>query len=383
MTATGRSPRVEMLASTLVTGGAERVIEALALGLPARGMPVRILCLHEAGAVGEAIARRGTPVLSRIAKRRRDPLAFVRLASLFARNRGSALLSLDHHDAVFAGAAAARAAGLKHRFLAVHSTGLWGKRGSFSMSDRLALGSYEGIVALARTHADYLVRREGIDERRIRIIPNGVDTERFRPPASGVEREGTRRELSIPAGRFVVAIVAALRPEKNHRLLLDAAVRIASSRSDFLFLIVGEGPEGEDLRRRARDRSLDDSVRFLGRRDDIPAILRAADASVLCSHPVVETFPLAVLEAMSCGLPVVASDVGAVREMMADGEEGRIVRPGDLEALAGTLLALAEAPEERKRMGRRARERVVGDFAVEGMVRRYADMFRGALGETG
>jgi glycosyltransferase involved in cell wall biosynthesis len=368
-----------MLASTLVTGGAERVIEALALALPVHGLPVRVLCLHGPGSVGEAIARRGTPVLSGIAHGRRDPLAFARLASLFVRNRGAVLLSLDHHDAVFAGAAAARAAGLKHRFLAVHSTGLWGKRSSFSMSDRLVLGAYDGIVALAKAHADYLVRREGIDERRIRIIPNGVDTERFRPAASDAEREGARSALSIPAGRFVVAVVAALRPEKNHGLLLDAAARIAAARGDFLFLIVGEGPEEEHLRRRANAGSLGNSVRFLGRREDIPAILSAADASVLCSHPVVETFPLAVLEAMSCGVPVVASDVGAVREMIADGEEGRVIGAGDVEALAETLLALADAPEERKRMGGRARERVVRDFAVGGMVRRYAEMFREAL----
>jgi glycosyltransferase involved in cell wall biosynthesis len=134
------------------------------------------------------------------------------------------------------------------------------------------------------------------------------------------------------------------------------------------------------LQRRSRELSLGDAVRFLGRRDDIPAILSAADVSVLCSHPVVETFPLAVLEAMSAGLPVVASDVGAVREMIRDGEEGRIISPGDVEALAGSLVALADAPDARKRMGMRGRERVVRDFAVEGMVGRYAEMFGEALG---
>jgi glycosyltransferase involved in cell wall biosynthesis len=126
--------------------------------------------------------------------------------------------------------------------------------------------------------------------------------------------------------------------------------------------------------------SLGDGVRFLGRREDIPEILAAVDASVLCSHPVVETFPLAVLEAMACGLPVVASDVGAVREMIADGEEGRIVPPGDVEALAGALVSLAEAPEAARAMGSRGRARVVRDFTVETMVGRYAEMFGEALG---
>jgi glycosyltransferase involved in cell wall biosynthesis len=102
---------------------------------------------------------------------------------------------------------------------------------------------------------------------------------------------------------------------------------------------------------------------------------------VLCSHPVVETFPLAVLEAMSSGVPVVACDVGAVREMIRDGDEGCIIRPGGAEALAGSLVFLADSPEARKRMGIRGRERVVRDFTVEGMVGKYAEMFAEALGE--
>ena len=248
------------------------------------------------------------------------------------------------------------------------------------MSDRLVLGSYEGIVALAKAHADYIVRREGIEEGRIRIIPNGVDAGRFHPVRSEGERESLRNALSISASRFVVAIIAALRPEKNHGMLLDAAARIRARRDDFIFLVVGEGPEAEKLQRRSRELSLGDAVRFLGRRDDIPAILSAADASVLCSHPVVETFPLAVLEAMSSGLPVVASDVGAVREMIVDGEEGRIISPGDVEALVEALVALAEAPDAGRRMGTKGRERVIRDFTVEGMVGRYAEMFGEALG---
>ncbi|MCX5753794.1 MAG: glycosyltransferase [Candidatus Krumholzibacteria bacterium] len=381
MTRAGQFPRVEILASTLVTGGAERVIEALVFALPARGLSARVLCLHEPGDVGAGIARRGAPVVSRIARGRRDPFACARLASLFGRDRKAVLLSLDHHDAVFIGSVAARLAGLKHRFLAVHSTGLWGKRSSFSMSDRFVLGSYEGIVALARAHADYLVRREGIEEGKIRIIPNGVDPGRFRPARSEEERGALRSALSIPAARFVVAMVAALRPEKNHGMFLDAAARIKARRNDFLFLAIGGGPEAEKLQRRSRELSLGDAVRFMGRREDIPAILSAADASVLCSHPVVETFPLAVLEAMSSGLPVVASDVGAVREMMSDGEEGRIISPGDVGSLVESLVALADAPETGRRMGIRGRERVLREFTVDGMVGRYAEMFVGAVGK--
>ena len=369
-------PRVEILASTLVTGGAERVIAALARGLPPRGLAVRVFCLHGPGEVGTEIASSGVPLISNLARFRYDPSVCVRLARAWRKGRDAVLLTLDHHDAIFAGAIASRWAGVRGRLLAVHSTGLWGKAGSFSWSDRLVLGSYERIVALARTHADYLVEREGVTRERVSIIPNGVDTEAFRPTRSAEERDGLRRELSIPPGRFAVAMVAALRPEKNHGMLLDAAARIAERRGDFLFLIVGEGNEAEKLRSRARAQSLGDSVRFLGRRRDVSRILAASDASVLCSWPVVETFPLVVLESMASCIPVVATDVGAVREMLVDREEGFIVPPGDVCAFADTLIGLAERTEMRREIGLRARARVVRDFTIDNMIDSYSNLIR-------
>lgn len=357
------------------------MIEALAQGLPRHGYAVRVLCLREPGEVGAAIARSGVPVVSRIARFRFDPYACIRLASALRSDREGVLLSLDHHDAVFAGAIASRCAGMKHRLLAVHSTGLWGRESSFSRSDRLVLGAYERIIALAKAHADHLAERERIERSRLSIIPNGIDTGRFRPARSEEERAQLRSALSIPRECFVVTIVAALRPEKNHAMLLEVASRIAKRRGDFLFLVVGEGAEGARLQRMARDLSLGEHVRFMGRRDDVSDILAAADALVLCSHPVVETFPLVVLEAMACALPVVATDVGAVREMLVSGEEGFIVAPGDVDALSGALISLAGESETRKRIGVRARERVMRDFTVETMVRRYAALFSEVSGK--
>ncbi|HEY5133923.1 MAG TPA: glycosyltransferase [Candidatus Krumholzibacteriaceae bacterium] len=374
-----QSPRVEILASTLVTGGAERVIAALVRGLPRQGLPVRVFCLHGPGEVGAEIASSGTPLISDVARFKYDLSACVRLARAWRNGGDAVVLSLDHHDAIFAGAVASRWAGMRGRLLAVHSTGLWGKAGSFSWSDRVVLGSYERIVALASAHADYLVERERVKRERVSIIPNGVDTAVFRPARSTEEREGLRRELSIPRERFAVAMVAALRPEKNHGMFLDAAARIAERRRDFLFLIVGEGNEAEKLQRRAQDLSLGDSVRFLGRRNDVSRILAASDASALCSWPVVETFPLVVLESMACCVPVVATDVGAVREMLVDRQEGFIVPPGDVSAFAETLMDLARQPEMRHETGLKARERVVRDFGIDNMINRYAVLIREVL----
>lgn len=372
-----RDPRVAFLASTLATGGAERVVESLACGLPRRGVETRVFCLRPSGEIGDAIAAAGVRLTPGIARFRRDPLAAARLAALLRGWRPDVLVSLDHHDAIVAGALARAFGGSFRLVLMVHSTGLWGNRATFSWIDRLALPSFDRIVALARSHERYLVEREGVDSKRIAIVANGVDTGRFVPAGSPAERIALRGSLGIGEGDFAAAIVAGLRPEKNHAMFLRAAARVRGAHPRSTFLIVGEGAEEGNLRALAADLFPSGGVRFLGRREDVPSVLAACDALALASHPVVETFPLVVLEAMSCGLPVAVTDVGSVREMLVDGEEGFIVSSGDEAALAEKLLFLASRPDEARRMGERGRERVKRDFTVGAMISGYETLVRG------
>jgi len=237
---------------------------------------------------------------------------------------------------------------------------------------------FDRVVALARSHGDYLKREEGIPAEKIVVIHNGVDTSRFSPAASPGERNGLRAGLGIPAEAFVVAIVAALRPEKNHDMFLRAASELRGR--GYLFLVVGEGGEERRLKDLAAQLSLGDSVRFMGRRKDIPDILAASDLFVLCSHPVVETFPLSVLEAMSSGVPAVSTRVGSVETILEDGREGLLIEPGDERALAGAIRSLREDGTRRREMGARARSRVVERFSLDGMVGRYAALFDDLLG---
>jgi len=371
-----REPRVAFLASTLVTGGAERVVEALARGLPRRGLETRVFCLRARGEVGAALEEAGVPVVADVARFRRDPFAAAPLAAALRRMRPHVVVSLDHRDAIWTAPAAAALAGVRRLVLMIHSTGLWGKRGTFSPADRLVLPFYDRIVALARSHADYLVDRERVDARRVAIVPNGVDVERFRPGGGARSRGAFRESIGVRADAFVVSIVAALRPEKNHAMFLRAASRVRERRADALFLVAGEGKEEEGLRALVRGLGLGDAVRFLGRRGDVPDLLAASDALVLSSHPVVETFPLVVLEGMAAGLPVVATDVGSVREMMVDGDEGFIVSCDDDAALAERLLFLASSPDEGKRMGERGRARAVREFTVDAMISGYEALVR-------
>lgn len=367
---------VFILASTLVLGGAEKVVRALALGLPGHGFNPHIICLRGLGSVGEDLCRRGVTARFGLMRSRFDAAVFVRLYNLFREGRESILYVLDHHDALFWGGLASRAAGVRWRITPVHSTGLWGKKGSFTFTDRLVLPLYDRVVALSAMHADYVARRGGIDHSRIAVINNGIDTGRFRPVESREERGRVRESLALAPGDFVVAIVAALRPEKNHEMFLRAAARFHARGGSGVFLVVGDGKEAGKLHGLAGELGLGSAVRFMGARDDIPAILAASDVSVLCSHPVVETFPLSVLEAMACGVPVVVTAVGSIPEMLADGREGFIIPPSDVQALTEALLELERDAGRRTAMGARARERVESEFSQARMIAEYAALFR-------
>jgi glycosyltransferase involved in cell wall biosynthesis len=371
---------VFFLASTLVLGGAEKVVKALAIGLPRYGFKPHILCLYGLGRIGMELSQRGISAHFGLIRSRFDPGGFIRLNRLFRGERNTILYTLDHHDALFWGAVASRGTGVRCRVTPVHSTGLWKKKGSFTFIDRLVLPRYDRVIALSSVHADYVVRQSGIDRSRIIVVNNGVDTERFKPLPSPQHRGRVRESLSLAPDDYVVTIVAVLRPEKNHEMFLRAAARVRAHGRRGVFLIVGDGEEAGKLQSLTRELALDDIVRFTGTRDDIPSILAASDVSVLCSHPVVETFPLSVLEAMASGIPVVVTAVGSIPEMIEDGSEGFIVQPGDVRAFADALLLLGRDAGLRREMGVRARERAVSLFSEDRMVEKHASLFRSLLG---
>jgi glycosyltransferase involved in cell wall biosynthesis len=139
--------------------------------------------------------------------------------------------------------------------------------------------------------------------------------------------------------------------------------------------VVGDGPQAADLRHAVAELALDGSVRWLGSRDDVPRILACVDALALSSHPRVETFPLCVLEAMAARLPVVATRVGSLPELVEDGLTGVLVPPGNPQAMAEALQRILSGSATGRAMGERGRERVQARFTRRRMVGRTADLF--------
>jgi len=187
--------------------------------------------------------------------------------------------------------------------------------------------------------------RKGVDVLLHGIVP--ADTA-VRPGT----RERIRAELGLPAGAVVSCTVANLRAQKGYEDLLSAARLAADVTQNLYFVSVGQGVQEQELKQRHRDLGLGDRFRFLGHRTDVMEILAASDLFVMSSR--FEGFPVAVMEAMAAGLPVVATSVGGLPDAVTMGVDGILTPPADPNALAEAVLRLAKDPEERRRMSRAA-----------------------------
>jgi len=366
--------RVALVASTLGVGGAERVTADVLRRLDPARFGSELFFLREAGVVGRELIGDGFVAIERLLDRSGEPMALIRLARLFRRYRPDVVFCLDHHNAMTLGRLAGLASGAKAMVVASHATGLVGKRGVFGPVDRMLMDFTGRVVAVSRTHARYLQLREGLPFSIVRVIENGIDLDAY-PPVDGARRAEARAGLGLGDEERVVLMVAAMRPEKAHEALLAATRRLRDDGVETTVMLAGDGERRDALEDAANLLGIQDSVRFLGLRTDVARLLHAADVAVLPSRGVVETLPLAVIEAMAVGIPVVASDVGSVAELVRDGDSGHLIPPADEMALAERLKHILENPARAREMGARGREWVRRRFAIERTALGYETLF--------
>ncbi len=227
------------------------------------------------------------------------------------------------------------------------------------------------IVAVSRSLERDLLRRIPLRPERMRVIYNGVDTERFRGGAGGC----LRRELELEPGTLLVCSVGNVRPPKGYDHLLEAARQLKEEGLPVHFAVAGHGRGGlwEELLERRRAWDLERTVSFLGFRDDPVGILTSSDVFLLPSTS--EGFSISTIEAMACGLPVVATRSGGPEEIVTDGVDGRLVPAGSGASIADAVRDLAGDPGERARLGAAARETVARKFSLDAMVRAYRGVF--------
>lgn len=213
------------------------------------------------------------------------------------------------------------------------------------------------------------------------VIHNAVDLERFRPDFES--RREIRRALAIAEGQLVIGTVGQLTPRKGQRELIDAFAKVIREIPRAVLLVVGEPlfnrdqNYAESLRRTANALGIADRLRFVGARDDIPALMRGLDVLVVNSRA--EPFALTVLEGLASGTPVLATAVGGIPEMIRHGENGWLVVAHDARPLADAILLLLRDQSLRSRIGEQGRREAIARFSVERFMREVDYLYRNTL----
>jgi glycosyltransferase involved in cell wall biosynthesis len=357
-------------------GGAETVYVQLVRRLdPARWRSVPVLPNHEW--MHEQLAGDGVhpPVLrSRVPF---DVRYLARLAAIVRRER----IGLVH--AHFFGPAVT--AGLLGRMCGIPAVATLHGEGDLEAGGgyrrlKLALlrGGVRRLVFVSEPLRRFFLERTGTPADRTRVIPNGVDADRFAPGDGG----GVRAELGMDGGRFVIGAVGNVRAAKGYEVLLHAAALVRDRAPDARFVVVGQlqGAEAERLLRMRDGMGLADRVVFMGFRDDVHRVMRAFDLFVLPSLR--EGFSIATVQAMAAGVPVVATRSGGPETIVEDARTGVLVPPGDAAALADAVLRLRADPAARARLAAAARGVAAARFDVRAQVRAYEGLYEECLAET-
>jgi L-malate glycosyltransferase len=305
-------------------------------------------------------AAEGLPVLPLRMKSEMDIAASFRLAAAMKRE-GCRLAHFHDAHAVAVGGRAARRARVPIRIIS-RRVDFPLKRNPFSRKKYTK--DVDLIIAISEGVKDVLIKG-GIAPAAIEVIPSGID---FSPFDAVKDRGFLRREFGFSPDDYLIGIVAALEDHKGHKDLLEAARILKLRASKIKIVIVGKGSLDVELDQRSRDLQVDDVVYFLGFRQDVPRILASLDLFVLSSR--LEGLGSSIMDAMASGLPVVATEVGGIPEVVVKNETGLLVPPHDPERLAEAILQIHHDRPLAARLGRRGREVAHEKFSAEAMARR-------------
>lgn len=360
--------RVLVVVDSLLAGGAERVAVELACGLDRSRYIPHVLVTRCDGPLRLSLEAAGVEFTILNRAKRFDRAAW-RLAKQLARecdiihshkfgsNVWSALLARRTRKPMIAH---------EHNFAAVSSR-------SRRLLDRFWIApAAQKIVCVSSSVAD-TVRSHNVSAAKIVVVENGVRTQAAWP------RAASRQELGLSESDFVVGITAVLRPEKAHEVLLDAAALMIHNGKKLRLCIVGDGPRRAQLKAHAESLSIGADITWAGERQDAARFASAFDVAVLCSHW--EGLPLSALEAMAAGVPLVATAVGGLPDLLS-GDAGIVVSAGDSKALAEAIGQLQSQPAIAQRMGAAGMQRVRDQYSFRTMTNRVQSLYDEALSLT-
>jgi len=374
-------PRVMLLLRSLNRGGAETQAVTLARALHARGWPVTVACFYTGGALEPGLVDAGVPLISLGKRGRWDVMAFLfRLWRVLRQEQPNILHGYLPTPNLLA---------TLMRLFFPKMRVVWGVRAS-----NMDLRQYDWLTRTiywlerrCSRYADLVIANsesgarlriaEGFPEAAMRVIPNGIDTNRFRFDAEG--RERVRREWKTPGEATLVGLVGRLDPMKDHPTFLAAAASLAARNESWCFVCVGDGPAAykAGLVNQANALGLNDRLIWAGARDDMAAVYSALD--IVASSSSGEGFANVIAEAMACGRPCVVTDVGD--SAMIGGGFATVIPPRDSAALAdGVERMRMRILDAQSSMRIDCRQRVVDQFGVATFTQRTEDVLISVLG---
>jgi glycosyltransferase involved in cell wall biosynthesis len=362
---------IALVITDLDVGGAERALVALATGLDRSRWRPSVIALGAEGALAGPLRDAGISVECLGVDRSRPIQAVRAMAGALRRFQPRLVQSFLFH----ANVAVRLARPWWGRPWLVGGLRVAERQRRWHLTlDRLTHRLSTGSVCVSEGVRRFSVEVGRLDPDRLVVIPNGVD-----PAPFDCAEPIDRASIGVPPDAFLALYVGRLDPQKGLNFLLDAASKVIPTRSDWHLVLVGDGPESGFVKSRIEaDPLLKGRVHRLGRRDDVPSLLKAADLLVLPS--LWEGMPNVVLEAMAARLAVVGTSVEGTEDLIIPGQTGWLVAPGDADALAGALLEAASDPSRLRSHGDVARNRVEAAFTPGRVVEAYERLWAGLLG---
>jgi glycosyltransferase involved in cell wall biosynthesis len=379
----GARIKILFVITQMEIGGAQKVLLAVAHGLPHQKYDVSVCTLYDKGNRIAGVSRKtGLEIFDLGMKKRagKNPIGILwrflrgclRLYLYLRRKRVNVMQTFSHYSNII-GPIVARLARTpvvvtSERMSLAHSNS------GIRFANRLVSNSGCVTHVICVSDAIRNACTRGVrNPAKFSTIANGVETERFAIDLTELELAAIRSDLGVAGKRFVLTTVGRLHPQKGHRYLIEAVPSILAQFPETVVLVAGEGALREEIEEQIARAGLNDAVRLIGARQDMPRIYAITDILVLAS--LWEGMPNVALEAMAAGVPVVATNVDGTGEAVLDGETGLLVPPTDPPALARAICTLLGDSNLRGRMGENGRKRVFSHFRLTDAVGKFDQLY--------
>jgi glycosyltransferase involved in cell wall biosynthesis len=361
-------PCVAQMVLSLDRGGLEAMAVDLAIGLKDHGVRSVVIALDGGGLLEDRLHRNGIEYGILGTRRSFGPSYHAELVSMLRRHRVDVVHTHMFAPLLHAIPATLRV-GIRRLTHTEHSSEYLHGQRRLQIALRLMSRRTSAFTLVGQRMQAYYAHTIGVNEHRIRVIPNGIEV----GSETATGREMARKELGIPRDAFVIASAGRLAPEKNYQMLLRAAADARRKGADIHVLLFGDGVECDSLVRLAADLGIADRLVLPGWRVDLARLLPAADAFALTS--ISEGLPLALLEGMAASLPPICTPVGDIPEIIHDGCSGFLIPLDRTELLVQRIMQLVAEPSLRSALGAAARSVVVTRYSRDAMIRQYLDAY--------